>query len=238
MTTYLGDIALSQVLYLKVCTVSGAPLDITGPAVAIYKDDNTTESTAGLTLTQPFDSRTGLANLKIDTSADGTFYAAGHDFQAVVTSGTVSGVSVVGYVLGQFSINNRTALRPTTAGRTLDVSATGEAGLDWANIGTPTSTVNLSGTTIGVVTANSDKTGYTLSSAGITSVWTTAQTESYAAVNVNPTPLQILYEGRAVLTENNVSGTTVTTRKINGSTTAATYTIDSATQPTNITRAS
>jgi hypothetical protein len=41
-----------------------------------------------------------------------------------------------------------TPLQPTTAGRTLDVTATGEAGIDWANIGGPTTSVNLSGTTI------------------------------------------------------------------------------------------
>jgi len=41
-------------------------------------------------------------------------------------------------------------LQPTVAGRTLDVSATGEAGLDWANIGSPTTAVNLSGTNIDV----------------------------------------------------------------------------------------
>lgn len=39
-------------------------------------------------------------------------------------------------------------LAPTTAGRTLDVSAGGEAGVDWANVGSPTTTVDLSGTTI------------------------------------------------------------------------------------------
>lgn len=44
-------------------------------------------------------------------------------------------------------------LVPTTAGRTLDVSATGEAGLDWANIGSPTTVANLSGTTVGTVTS-------------------------------------------------------------------------------------
>lgn len=41
-----------------------------------------------------------------------------------------------------------TALAPTTLARTLDVSSGGEAGLDWANIGSPTTTVNLSGTTV------------------------------------------------------------------------------------------
>ena len=41
-----------------------------------------------------------------------------------------------------------TPLQPTVAGRTLDVTTTGEAGIDWANIGSPTTSVNLSGTTI------------------------------------------------------------------------------------------
>lgn len=39
-------------------------------------------------------------------------------------------------------------VRPTTTGRTLDVSAGGEAGVDWANVGSPTTTLDLSGTTI------------------------------------------------------------------------------------------
>jgi hypothetical protein len=43
-------------------------------------------------------------------------------------------------------------LIPTTAGRTLDCSATGEAGVDWANVGSPTTTVNFSGTTIKTAT--------------------------------------------------------------------------------------
>lgn len=41
-------------------------------------------------------------------------------------------------------------LTPTTAGRTLDVSTTGEAGVDWANVGSPTTTLALTGTTIAV----------------------------------------------------------------------------------------
>lgn len=52
-------------------------------------------------------------------------------------------------------------LAPTTAGRTLDVSATGEAGIDWANVGSPTTTVALSGTTVGVVTTLTGHTAQT-----------------------------------------------------------------------------
>ena len=66
----------------------------------------------------------------------------------VVTSArSVSGeVQVGGYASGQVP------LQPTTAGRTLDVSAGGEAGIDLANIGSPTTTVNLSGVTIKTAT--------------------------------------------------------------------------------------
>lgn len=39
-------------------------------------------------------------------------------------------------------------LAPTVAARTLDVSATGEAGVDWANVGSPATAVNLSATNI------------------------------------------------------------------------------------------
>lgn len=46
--------------------------------------------------------------------------------------------------------NTTGLLAPTTAGRTLDVSAGGEAGIDWANVGSPTTAVNLSATNIDV----------------------------------------------------------------------------------------
>jgi hypothetical protein len=39
---------------------------------------------------------------------------------------------------------------PTTSGRSLDVTATGAAGIDWANVENPTTAVNLSGTNIDV----------------------------------------------------------------------------------------
>jgi hypothetical protein len=42
------------------------------------------------------------------------------------------------------------ALQPTVQGRALDVSTGGEAGLDWANIGSPTTAQNLSATNIDV----------------------------------------------------------------------------------------
>jgi hypothetical protein len=49
-------------------------------------------------------------------------------------------------------INDSGWLSPTVQGRALDVSAGGEAGVDWANVGSPTTTLNLSGTTIKTAT--------------------------------------------------------------------------------------
>lgn len=63
------------------------------------------------------------------------------------------------------------ALKPTTAGRTLDVSATGEAGVDWANVGSPTTSVALTGTTIATtqqVDVNTIKTQTVTCAAGVT----------------------------------------------------------------------
>jgi hypothetical protein len=59
-------------------------------------------------------------------------------------------------------------LAPTTAGRTLDVSVGGEAGLDWNNIGTPSAFANLSGTTVGVVgLVSGDVSGSVIGSVGM-----------------------------------------------------------------------
>jgi hypothetical protein len=46
---------------------------------------------------------------------------------------------------------NMTPLQPTVAGRTLDVTATGAAGIDWGNVENPGTTVNLSATTTSAV---------------------------------------------------------------------------------------
>jgi hypothetical protein len=49
---------------------------------------------------------------------------------------------------GLFAASAAGYLQSTTAGRTLDVSAGGEAGVDWANVGSPTTSLALTGTTI------------------------------------------------------------------------------------------
>lgn len=71
---------------------------------------------------------------------------------AAVSTPTVAGVPNVNAKTWNDLSTVALPLIPTTPGRTLDVSATGEAGVDWANVGSPTATVNLPNTTLGTVT--------------------------------------------------------------------------------------
>lgn len=178
---YLGDFGVSAIVDTKFCTVdgTGAPTSLSSGAVSIYKGNSTTQSTAGVTLTADFDGVTGLNHLRIDTSADGTFYAVDSLFQAVITTGTVGGVSVVGYVPAEFSIS-------TDATQAL---------------------------------------------------LTTTMTESYATDGSQMTLAQALYMIKQSLHEMSVSSTTMTVKKLDGSTTAMTFTLNDATNPTSITRA-
>lgn len=150
---YHGDIRLGDTIDIKFTTrrfSTGAPFTLAGtPSVAAYPSNSTTEITAGITLTVDFDARTGLNNVRV-VATGGNGYVTATNYTLVITAGTVDSVSVVGECVGSFSIEARSALMPTTAARTLDVSAGGEAGLDWANIGSPTTAQNLSATNIDV----------------------------------------------------------------------------------------
>lgn len=151
---YFGDIRLGNTIDIKFTTVDaiGVPTVLSGtPVVSAYVGNGTTQLTAGITLTVDFDSVVGLNNVRVVASS-GNGYATATDVILVITTGTVDGGSVVGYVIGSFSIENRSAVMPTTAARTLDVSAGGEAGIDWANVGSPTTSVGLTNTTVGIVT--------------------------------------------------------------------------------------
>ena len=72
----------------------------------VYKANGTTESTAGVTDTEDFDSLTGVHHCRIDTSAD-AFYATGNDY-AVVLAGALAFV-VGGDFEGDFSVSRDAA---------------------------------------------------------------------------------------------------------------------------------
>lgn len=87
-------------------------------------------------------------------------------------------------------------------------------------------------------TATSLTNGATLTSAYDFAKGTVAVTESYAADGAAPTPVQSLMLIQQMLTEKSISSTTMTVKKLDGSTSAATFTLNSSTSPTSITRAS
>jgi len=131
---------------------------------------------------------------------------------------------------GTAAVSLYSRLAPTTAGRMLDVSTGGEAGIDWANVGTPGSTVSLSATTVATVTTTGTATN-------VTNVPSAAMTESYATDGSTMTMAQALYMIWSLLAERSISGTTLTAKKIDGSTTSMAFTLDSASAPTSQTRA-
>ena len=246
MSKHVGDFDASTVVYGKFTTFrpsTGAPHTLGGtPALSVYKDNSTTQSTAGVTLSADFDSVTGLNHFAIDTSSDGTFYSAGSFFDIVVTTGSVDSVSAVGTVVGSFTIRKTSALKPTTAGRTLDVSAGGEAGVDWANVGSPTTTLNLSGTTVGTVSAlaadsvNASALAANAATEIATAVLTTAMTESYAANGAAPTLAQGVFAIHQYLMDFAITGTAYSVKQLGG-TEAFVVTLNDDTAPTAATRA-
>jgi hypothetical protein len=239
MTKYLGDIAEDATIRGSFNTRSsaGAPITLAGtPAVSVYKDAGATESTAGVTLTVDFDSRTGHHIYTIDTSAD-AFYATGADYRVVITAGTVDGVSVVGVEVGSFSIQNRSvpsvSLGANAPADWINAAAIAAGALDgkgnW-NVGktgysltattglgnqTADITGNLSGS-VGSVTApvtvgtNNDKTGYSLSQ---------SFPANFAAMGINASG----HLERVVLVDTTTDNTDVTALATNYNATRAGY---------------
>jgi hypothetical protein len=221
---YHGDIRLGDTIDIKFCTVqaTGAPTTLAGtPVISAYIDNSTTQLTAGITLTVDFDGVTGLNNVRVVASS-GNGYTTGTNVQLVITTGTVNSVSAVGYVVGSFSIEKRSAVMPTTAGRTLDVSAGGEAGVDWANVGSPTTSLNLSGTTIGTLSAlaNNAITAAAINADAITAaklasdvtdeIWAKACAEPSGVPAVTATAIQAL-SWLLALSRNKITQTATTT---------------------------
>jgi len=128
---YLGDYAEDYAtLNHKFTTraLTGIPTVLAGsPVISVYKGSATatekTSAEAYITLTVDFDSVVGCNHILIDLSGD-AFFATGEDYQIVLTTGTVDGVSVVGETIATFSIENR-FMRGTDSANTTVPDAAG-----------------------------------------------------------------------------------------------------------------
>jgi len=75
-----------------------------------------------------------------------------------------------------------------------------------------------------------------LNDISVSDVLTTQMTEAYAADGTAPTLAQAIFLIQQTIGDFAIAGTTITTKKLDGSTTAATYTLDDGTSPTSRTR--
>lgn len=195
--SFAGDFALGSTIDVKFTTrrfSTGAPHQLAGtPVISAYPDNSTTQITAGITLTVDFDTVTGLNNVRV-VATSGNGYAAGSSYFLVITTGTVDSVSVVGEVIGSFTL---------------------ERGAAFGRLGAP------SGASM---------------SADIAAILTTQMTEAYAANGVAPTAAQALFAIHQLLMQFAISGTNLTVRKLDNSTTAFTVTLNDATSPTSAVR--
>ena len=108
----MRDITLEDTVFIAFTTrafATGVPTVLTGSqVVSAYENADLTQITAGITLGVDHDSVVGLNMLTIvATAANG--YENGKDYQLVITAGTVGGVSVVGEVVGSFTIGRSAA---------------------------------------------------------------------------------------------------------------------------------
>jgi hypothetical protein len=101
-------------------------------------------------------------------------------------------------------------------------------------------------TTIPAILADTGTDGVVVNAAGlatdavteiVTAVLTTQMTEAYATDGAAPTLAQSLCLIQQMLGDFSISGTTLTVKKVDGSTSAATFTLNDGTSPTAITRA-
>ena len=275
--SFLGTWAIDEALYFYANTTrfdTGAATDADAePTYRVYENETGTALLNGTLSLLDSANTAGFYSETITLSAANGF-EAGKQY-AIYIAATVN--SVAGASHHTFQVR-ALPLSPTVAGRTLDVSAGGEAGVDWANVGSPTTAVNLSSTNIdvdqvvasvsgavgsvtgavgsvtgavgsvtgavGSVAGNVDG-NVTGTVAGVTpataaqvaAVLTTQITEAYRANGAAPTLAQFMSEVLAHLGEVAISGTTKTILGLDHVTAKATFTLDDATTPAAITRA-
>jgi len=155
MAVYVGDFDPGSIIYLPFTTLlatGGAATFGSTPGIAIRKDGQVTFTSGGVLLSTDVGGIVGQNLVTIASAFSSSYYAAGSNFYAIVTSGSVGGVGLSGYVVGMFSLQARSPLRPTTAGRTITVAASGQVGVNWGDVTNQGSSVTLSATTIAGVT--------------------------------------------------------------------------------------
>ena len=127
---------------------TGAPTVLAGtPVVSVYEDASLIQITVGVTLGVDHDSVAGL-NMITLVATGGNGFESGKDYHLVITTGTVGGVSVVGEVVGRFTLERSAAavdlangtdglgaIKADTAAVLVDTAEIGTAGVGLTDLG-------------------------------------------------------------------------------------------------------
>lgn len=136
-----GDYKLEDSVYILFTTrafATGIPGVLSAATVAVYEDVTATPIETSIAVTETLNSINGLNAVTIAALAASGYNAGGH-YHVVIEAGTVDSVSVVGEVVGNFSIQ--------------------ASPVNWAKVTAPTTAVDLSATDIQLVattTTNAD----------------------------------------------------------------------------------
>lgn len=108
----MRDITLGITFYHDFTTrafATGIPTQLAGsPVLSVLEENNATPITAGVSVSVDRASVTGLNEATI-VATSGNGYEAGKSYSIYISTGTVGGVSVVGEVVGQFTVGQSAA---------------------------------------------------------------------------------------------------------------------------------
>ncbi len=214
-TTYALRATGAQASF-SITASAGPAIDLSG-TYGIYADG----SLAGAALKSTTNGGIGL-QLVGRTTGQGLLVTDGSNGNAIeVTGGSTSGRGL--YVT-------------TTDGHAVELDATGSS-----KYGLVVDTLTVTGATtltggVSATNASNDIRGIALTSAYDFAKGSAAMTEAYATDGAAPTPIQALYMILQSIMEVSISGTTMTIKKLDRSTTAMTVTLNDGTNPTARTR--
>lgn len=207
MSVYLGDFAEDATVHFIWASYDSSGASVTRATdgtVSVYKDNGTTQSTAGVTDTEDFDTLTGIHACTIDTSAD-AFYATGANYTVVLSAATIDG-QTVNAVLAHFSVENRTAFPKA------------DYPTNFADLAITASTGRVTAGTV------SDKTGYALTTAERNSIADALLKRDWTSVS-GEAARSVLNALRFLRNKWSISGTTLTVTQEDDSTEAWTSTL-------------
>lgn len=245
----------SGVTIPTVTTLTNAPSDSSGVTTlltripsGLFTGITSLAQWLGLIAGKQTGNSTARTEIRATGAGSGTFDETTDSIEALRDRGDTAWITATGFsthsAADVWAVGTRTLTAIDEDSTTLDLDATIRAavGMSSANMDTQLDALPTNSELSTALAAADDATLAAIAALSIpttgqiaTAVLTTQMTESYRATNAAPTLAQALFELIAHMGEASISSTTKTLKKLDGSTTAKTYTLDDDTAPTSIT---